>query len=137
MVRRNRAGHTVWRLAASDGERAAKGDLLADLVDCRTAFLYVAIPQNRVPDVVWGGKVRYRLSGETGERTGQVDFVSRETTETLDQHFAAAPALDPDAPARVRVRIDNREGSCIVGRTAQVLLPASRGAMLLLADRLF
>ena len=125
----------VWKLGASDGELLAIGDMVAELVDCRSAFVIVSIPQHRFSDVVTGAEARFRLSGEKTERTGRVLGVTGETSLANDRHLAAAPVVQAAATATVRMELtpagaDAGSGACAVGRTARVLLPASAGSLL-------
>lgn len=119
---------TIWRLASSDGERVAAGDLIAELVDCRAAFLLIAVPQDRLPDIVPDGVVRFRLLGETAQRYGMVRAITGALRQDGERHLAAIPAGRQAGEAMVLVRMKETGGSCLVGRAARVLLPSSGGA---------
>ena len=125
------ASGMLWKLGAADGERLAVGDTAVEIVDCRSAFLVAAIPQERYPDVAIGGTARIRLSGESTDRLGSVVSVTGEATLANDRNLAAAPlpARSPTATARIAIggSADNA-GSCLVGRTARVLLPTGAGS---------
>lgn len=121
----------VWKLGASDGEQLGVGAMVAELVDCRAAFVIASIPQNRFSDVVGGGQARFRLAGETEQRAGRVLGVSGEASVAGDRNLAAAPLTQPSSTATVRVEFTagrNNAGECEVGRVARVLLPASGGS---------
>ena len=115
---------TLWRLGVSDGERVMAGDLVAEIVDCSAAFLTVAIPQDRVPDIIPGGEVHFRLVGESAERKGRVETIMGATLSRAERHLAAVPAPERAATATVLVHIDAERGGCMVGRAARVRLPA-------------
>jgi multidrug resistance efflux pump len=120
----------LWKLGAADGERLAVGDTAVEIVDCRSAFLIAAIPQERYPDVAIGGTARIRLSGESTDRLGTVVSVTGEATLANDRNLAAAPLLarSPTATARIALAGGaDAAGSCLVGRTARVLLPTAAG----------
>lgn len=115
----------VWKLIANDGEEVQKGDRVVQFVDCRSAFVIASIPQNRVPDIEIGGTVRFRLSGENADRYGKVSSVTGERNERTDAALAATPVHERNPTATVFVTQLNasKAGTCMVGRTARVLLP--------------
>lgn len=120
----------VWRQGTSNGERIAKGDTAVELVDCAETVLLVAVPQDRFADIELGGTAKFRLSGELVERKGKVASIMGQPDEQRDAHFAARPVSEPIATiiARVTMAADASDGStCLVGRTARVLLPTSGG----------
>ncbi len=124
----------IWKLGASEGERLAPGDTAAELVDCTTSFIVAAIPQDRYPDIEIGGEARVRLSGENADRIGRVISVTGEATLANDRNLAAAPLALHAASATARIEVPasmNTAGSCLVGRTARVLMPTSPGSGLL------
>lgn len=116
----------VWKLIASDGEYVEKGASVAQFVDCKSAFILAAIPQDRVPDVALGSTVRFRFAGDTFDRYGKVRSVSGEQDELTNAALAAAPVRERTPTATVLIsqnQIDTRE--CVVGRTARVLIPVA------------
>jgi len=132
----------LWKLGASDGERLSVGDTAAELVDCTSAFIVAAVPQDRYPDVEIDGAARVRLSGEKADRSGRVVSVTGEATLANDRNLAAAPLNQHSATAIARIEVaasSNLAGECLVGRTARVLLPTSAGSGFLarLVRRLF
>lgn len=115
----------VWKLIANDGEEVQKGDKVVQLVDCKSAFVVAAIPQNRVPDIQIGGVAKFRLSGETADRYGTVSSVTGERNERTDAALAAAPVHErnPTATVFISQLKSGKSGTCMVGRTVRVLLP--------------
>jgi multidrug resistance efflux pump len=116
----------LWKVASSNGERLSAGDTTAQLVDCGAAFLVASIPQNSYMDVMVGGEARFRLSGETAERTGTILSVTGDASLIGDRNLAAVPADQHKAMAMVRIALPpsrNVAAECLVGRTAHVLLP--------------
>ena len=116
----------LWKVGSSNGERLGAGDMTAQLVDCGAAFLVASIPQNSYADVVLGGEARFRLSGETAERTGTIVSVTGDASLIGDRNLAAVPADQHKATAMVRIAVPpsrNIAAECLVGRTAHVLLP--------------
>jgi multidrug resistance efflux pump len=121
----------LWRLSASNGERIATGDTVAEVISCRADFLIVDIAQNRLPEVALGQVARFRLSGEGEERLGRVVTVSG-LAEPRQERKLAVTLPPPEHPmASVRVALDSAGGGqgCLVGRTARVLLPTHGGAL--------
>jgi multidrug resistance efflux pump len=121
----------LWRLSASNGERIATGDTVAEVISCRADFLIVEIAQNRLPEVALGQVARFRLSGEGEERLGRVVTASG-LAEPREERKLAVILPPPDHPmASVRVAVDDAGGGqgCLVGRTARVLLPTHGGAL--------
>ncbi|WP_160938108.1 HlyD family efflux transporter periplasmic adaptor subunit [Teichococcus coralli] len=116
---------TVWRLGALAGERVAPGDTVAELVDCRAAFLVVHVPQSRLPEVAVGGTARFRLAGETRERAGTV-LAAGGAAGISEQKLAVALPPPPLPMTTVRVALPPEAG-CLIGRTARVLLPVAEG----------
>ena len=129
----------IWRLGAARGERVAPGDLLAQVVDCNAAFLAVAVPQDRLPDIDLKNVATFRLAGEYRDRTGPILAVTGEAAVRGDASLATVPAVSTRPVASVLVAVPpspNKLGACLVGRTARVLLPASGGGWLDWAMRL-
>ena len=116
---------TIWRVRTSKGEQVAAGDVIAELVDCRSAFLAAAVPQKRLPDIQVGGIAAVRLSGERGERLGRVRGVMGESAMRAEA-LAAVPMNGTRPVGLVLVDLPQAEASsdaCLVGRTAHVILP--------------
>jgi multidrug resistance efflux pump len=134
----------LWKVGASTGERLGPGDTAAELVDCGAAFLVAAVPQKNYSNIVLGGEARYRLSGETADRTGKIISITGDASLVADRNLAAVP-LDLHQPmvmARIAVPPSaNTAAECLVGRTARVLLPTAgdgvRAALSQLAQRIF
>jgi hypothetical protein len=93
------------------------------------------IPQDRVPDVELHAVARYRLAGETEERTGTVVSVAGEGKRISAARLAAEPVhSDGIGPGSAMVLIApeslSRHGAdgCEIGRAARVLLPTHTSA---------
>lgn len=122
----------VWKIGASEGERLAPGEAVAQLVDCGAAFLLAAVPQSAVSRVEIGSTAEFRLSGESLRRTGQVLSIAGETGPG-GERLVALPPERPGGSVLVRIAAppsDNTSGGCLIGRTARVLLPVSGGGWL-------
>ena len=127
------AGGMVWKLGASNGERIASGDTLAQVIDCGASFIVASIPQRQFSFVQVGSAARFRLSGETTDRTGRVLSVTGDSSVAIDRNLAATPIADPASTAVVRIEMQasgNNGAACLVGRTARVLLPRTGGGLL-------
>lgn len=125
--------HMVWRLDASSGEHVAAGDAVAELVDCRASLLLVAIPQDRVPDLLMGPGALARLSGAQEVRTGQVVSVLGDPVPGENRALAATPyKSSQERMATVAVHLDPAPASqsCDVGRAASVRLPTGHSVPL-------
>jgi hypothetical protein len=107
--------------------------MVAEIVDCSAPFLLVAIPQNRFSDIDIGSQVRFRLAGERTEQTGSVLSVTGRGDLTKGHHYAAIPVDEPSTVI-VEVAMPNRayvpEETCLIGRSARVLISASRGGFI-------
>ena len=112
----------IWQIEASDGEVAALNTPVLSLVDCSRQFLLVEVPQDRLPDIALGGVARFKLTGESVERTGIVQSATGDPQKEPNHKFAAFPVQDT-AEQLATVRITLSENVCTVGRTARVLLP--------------
>lgn len=129
----------IWRLAAAKGERVASGDLVAQVVDCHAVFLAVAVPQSSLPDIQLGGTATFRLSGEQEERIGRVRTTTGESAMQAEARLAAAPLAGTRPTGLVLVDFpapSDASESCLVGRTAHVVLPADGTSWLGLGLRL-
>jgi multidrug resistance efflux pump len=114
----------IWKLKATAGERIGAGETIAQIVDCKAAFVIANVPQNRVPDIDIGSQAEFRLSGDNLKRFGRVQSVTGDATDG-DNNLAALPFEQKGATATVRIAMDPSEGECFVGRTARVVLPSS------------
>ena len=117
----------LWQIDAIDGEVAALDTPVLSLIDCNRQFLLVEVPQDRMPDIALGGTARFKLTGESQERTGIVEAVTGDPQKEINHKFAAFPIQDTSEQlATVRVSIPFKPDeipTCTVGRTARVLLP--------------
>ena len=114
----------IWKVEASQGERVVAGQSVAQIVDCRAAFVIAQVPQNRMPEIEIGGEAQFRLSGEDDVRTGRVSSMTGDATGG-DKNLAAAPFQAGGQSATVRVAFASDDFRCFVGRTAHVLLPSA------------
>jgi multidrug resistance efflux pump len=131
------ASGMVWKLNASDGERIGTGDSVAQIVDCKAAFIIASVPQNRVPDIEVGSDAEYRLSGDGEKRRGRVVSVTGDATGS-DRNLAAMPFEQKGAAtATVRIALDLSKNECLVGRTARVLIPSSGHSVARILNRFF
>ena len=112
----------IWQIEASDGEVAPLNTPVLSLIDCSRQFLLVEVPQDRLPDIALGGTARFKLTGESNERTGVVESATGDPQKEPNHKFAAFPVQDT-AEQLATVRITLTENVCTVGRTARVLLP--------------
>ena len=127
-VMRAPSAGTVWRIGASDGERLGVGDAAFELVDCGTAFILAAIPQDRFGKVELGGTARFRLSGEREDRHGRILGVMASSDLAGDRNLAAVPAPGHGETVLARIEVPAQAGPCAVGRTARVLLQVDTGS---------
>ncbi len=121
------ASGMLWKWFAVDGERVGVGDKVAELVDCQSAFLLAALPQDRVPAIAIGSSARYRLSGESVEHLARVASINAELPTLEGNKLAAEPIKVDDRPAvLVRLDLDPKDEAkgCLVGRTASVVIQA-------------
>jgi multidrug resistance efflux pump len=125
-------GGLVWRVLAQDGERVGAGETVAEVMDCQSAFVLAAVPASRAGEVQLGGIARFRLAGESRERSGRVQAVLAEGSAAGERNLAAVPARGPgQSTALVRVALPaSTEGACPVGRTARLLLPTGEPGFL-------
>lgn len=123
---------TVWRLASTNGEHIGTGDTLMDIVDSSHPFLLISVPQDRVPDIRLGAPVKFKLSGESQQRTGTVESIAGLTVGDENRRFATIPLPNSTKPmAAVRVRFDGTQSSDnLVGRTARAVI-STKGSNLL------
>jgi multidrug resistance efflux pump len=130
----------LWKVNATNGESTTSGSSVLTLVDCDRQFLLAQVPQDRVPAIALHREARIRLSGELEERTGTVISVSGDALKVPDPKLAALPFQESSQQmATVLIALDkksalqgiellertsqSRNSSCLVGRTARVLIP--------------
>jgi hypothetical protein len=95
------------------------------------------VPQYRVPNIEVGGLARLKLAGEATERTAAVASITTDAAVTTNTKYATTPEREKVPGAIVmldKLETANDPSSCIIGRTARVLLPAKQdgfGATLL------
>lgn len=128
-------GGVLWRVLANAGERVAPGDTVAEVMDCHSAFVLAAVPQDRAGEVRAGGIARFRLLGEARERSGRVQAVLAEgAAGPVDRNLAALPPPPARGGSLIRVTLGSPEGSegaeCPVGRVARMVLPTRKGGLL-------
>ena len=117
----------VWRLGSALGERVAPGDMLAQIVDCRTAVLAVAVVQEQLPMIDSKAEASFRLAGEQTFRTGHILAITGEAAVRADGNLAAMLATSNRPTGSVLISVPpspDSAGACLVGRSAHVLLPA-------------
>jgi multidrug resistance efflux pump len=113
----------IWKMSVSPDERLAPGDLLAEVVNCQTAFVLASVPQDRLSGISVGSEVRIRLAGEATDRAGRVTFVGSQSSSAVDDHFAASlPTGSTGGSLRITLPVSEGEG-CLIGRNAQVMIP--------------
>lgn len=118
----------LWKIEAINGERVGVGDSVAQIVDCNQQFVLAEVPQDRVPDIAFGGLARFRLSGESLERIGIVVSVIEDPKKEGDRKLAALPVPGlGESLATVRLGFEPGAGQdlCSIGRTVRVLLPTT------------
>ena len=127
------SGGLVWRVLAQEGERVAVGETVVEVMDCDAAFVLAAIPQHRAAEVQLGGIARFRLAGESRERSGRVQAVLGEGSVRGERNLAALPTRPAPGAALVRVALAPAEpgaaAGCPVGRTARLVLPTGEGGL--------
>ena len=121
------ASGVLWKWFAADGEHMGAGEKVAELVNCKSAFLLAALPQDRVPAVTIGAQARYRLSGESTDRIAYVSSINAELPTLEGNKLAAEPLKVDDRPeVLIRLDVDPKDiaKGCLVGRTASVVIKA-------------
>ncbi|MEI6159930.1 MAG: HlyD family efflux transporter periplasmic adaptor subunit [Roseococcus sp.] len=116
-------GLILWRLHTQAGQRVLPEEVLAELVDCRSAFLLASVPQNALPSLSPGSPARLRLAGETRERVGVVVGRHGEGQTRESGNLAAQPSRQPGQSALVRIALPPFEPGmlCPVGRVGRVI----------------
>lgn len=116
-------GMTLWRLHAHHGQRVLAGEVMAELVDCRAAFLLAAVPQGALPDLSPGSTARLRLAGKREEQIGVVIGRHGEARGREADNLAAQPTRPAGATALVRIALPPLPAGtlCPVGRVARVI----------------
>ncbi|WPB84919.1 HlyD family efflux transporter periplasmic adaptor subunit [Sediminicoccus rosea] len=113
----------LWRLHTQAGQRVLPEEILAELVDCRSAFLLASVPQSALPHVPPGSTARLRLAGEAVERRGMVVGRQGEAEAREGGNLAALPTRTPGQTALLRIALPpfEPEKACPVGRTGRVI----------------
>lgn len=126
----------VWRVIATPGEQTSANAPLLEMVDCKAAFLIAAAPQARIAQMSVGEAVRYRLAGETNDRTGRVAAILGPHSME-GERFSAVPSRPTGPTAMVRIAPDenDRNGACEVGRSARVIFSPAPGGLRGLATK--
>jgi len=115
-------GLTVWRLNAQPGQRVAPEEVVAEVVDCRAAFVLAAVPQTALTSLPPGSPARFRLAGERKERLGVVLGRHGDAPGRDGSNFAAQPGRPHGLSALVKIALEPFEPGtlCPVGRTGRV-----------------
>ncbi len=121
-------GLILWRLHTQAGQRVLPEEVLAELVDCRNAFLLASVPQSALPHLPPGSTARLRLAGETEERIGVVAGPQGEGQAREGGNLAALPSRPPGQTALLRIILPRFEPGmlCPVGRAGQVIFEGNR-----------
>lgn len=117
----------VWQVNALSGSNLTAGSMITQIVDCRDAFIIAIIPQDRFPDVVLGGSVHIRMTGETTDIIGVVASILGNGSLSYNADYAVMPNLQrtpAGAVAIITLPASATKNGCLIGRTARVLLPA-------------
>jgi membrane fusion protein (multidrug efflux system) len=120
-------GLILWRLHTQAGQRVLPEEILAELVDCRSAFLLASVPQSALPHLPPGTRARLRLAGETRERIGRVAGPQGEGQGGEGGNLAALPSRPPGQTALLRIALPPFEADmlCPVGRAGRVIFDGS------------
>ena len=90
------AGGMVWKLGASNGERIASGDTLAQVIDCGASFIVASIPQRQFSFVQVGSAARFRLGRD--DRSDGTGLVGHRRLKRRDR---SQPGGNPDRGSRI------------------------------------
>jgi multidrug resistance efflux pump len=117
----------VWRLDSANGEHVGTGDTLLEIADSSHPFLLVSVPQDRLPDIRLGSTVKFKLSGESQQRTGSVLSITGPGGDGRDRNLSTIIVRDSKKQmAAVMVRLDDTQASASpIGRTARASISAS------------
>jgi multidrug resistance efflux pump len=116
-------GLILWRLHTQAGQRVLPEEVLAELVDCRSAFLLATVPQNALPHLPPGSTARLRLAGEGTERIGVVVGPQGEGQAREGGNLAALPTRPPGQTALLRIALPPFDPGmpCPIGRAGRVI----------------
>jgi multidrug resistance efflux pump len=116
-------GLILWRLHAQAGQRVLPDEVLAELVDCRSAFLLATVPQSALPHLPPGSTARLRLAGEGTERQGLVLGPQGEGQAREGGNLAALPTRPAGQTALLRIALPPFEPGmlCPIGRAGRVI----------------
>lgn len=117
------SGLILWRLHTQAGQRVLPEEILAELVDCRSAFLLASVPQSALPQLPPGSAARLRLAGEGNERVGVVVGRQGEGQAREGGNLAALPTRPAGQTAVLRIALPPFETSkpCPIGRAGRVI----------------
>jgi hypothetical protein len=114
-------GLHLWRMRALAGQSLAAHEPVAELLDCRSAHVLVAVPQARVANALRAASVAVRIAGEAEDRGGRVLAI-------VDEAALAATAAAPRSGGAQVLRLALNPGAerepCLVGRAATVSFAA-------------
>lgn len=125
-------GLILWRLQTQPGQRVLPEEVLAELVDCSSAFLLASVPQSALPHLPPGTRARLRLAGTTRERIGIVAGTQGEGQDREGGNLAAQPTRPPGPTALLRISLPPFEPDmpCPVGRVGRVIFEGNALPML-------
>jgi multidrug resistance efflux pump len=121
------SGLILWRLHTQAGQRVLPEEVLAELVDCRSAFLLASVPQSALPHLPPGSTARLRLAGEGTERIGVVIGRQGEGQGREGGNLAAQPTRPAGQTAVLRIALPPFEANkpCPIGRAGRVIFDGS------------
>lgn len=99
----------VWRLPVTSGDNVVINSELLVLLECRTIFLDVAIPERMFSKVFPGDKVSCRLIGNERWFDGTVIALRGSGAEETSYELAAKLTKDPKREFRVWIRADQKD----------------------------
>lgn len=117
----------VWQVLAKSGQRVLAEDVVAELLDCRDAFILAALPQAEAPWVAPGQQARLRLAGESTELLGTVTGWVPEGMAREGGRLAVLPTRPRGNSQLLQIALDAppRGAACPVGRTGRVVMERS------------
>jgi len=113
----------LWRLQVHPGQQVVQNEVMAELLDCRSAFLLAAVPQSALPGLPPGTTARLRLAGERETHLGLVVGGQDAGPAREADSLAAQPTRPPGATALVRIALPAFPSGmpCPVGRVGRVV----------------
>ena len=108
------------------GEVVATGVPVVAIVDRRRPYADVFLPVADLPRIRVGAAIALVVEGDPREVPGDIERVFPELEFT--PRFVYSPRERPNLVARVRVRLDDRDGRLHAGQPAYVRLEAAREA---------